>query len=328
MTPRESIEILQNNMNKIIIGQEKVVERLIICMLADGNMLLEGLPGLAKTKMVKTMSKIIDAIFSRIQFTPDLVTSDIIGIDKLYEENGVHKFRFEPGPIFGNIILADEINRAPAKVQAAMLEAMEERQVTLGGKTYRLPKLFTVIATQNPLDKDGTYQLPDAQKDRFLMHVVVSYVDMESEMKIIKLAHQQKSKEIQSANLDQKISQDMIFAAREEIKKVKMSDSIEKYIIELVFATRYPLRYSKQLEVMIDVGVSPRASLALDQCARVYAWMHGRDYVVYQDVQAIIHDVFRHRLIKHSRLNEKTNDDIVDIILEQVPLPQEANLST
>ncbi|MBD3808685.1 MAG: MoxR family ATPase [Campylobacterales bacterium] len=323
MTPRESIEILQNNMNKIIIGQEKVVERLIICMLADGNMLLEGLPGLAKTKMVKTMSKIIDVNFSRIQFTPDLVTSDIIGMDKLYEENGIHKFRFEPGPIFGNIILADEINRAPAKVQAAMLEAMEERQVTLGGKTYRLPKLFTVIATQNPLDKEGTYQLPDAQKDRFLMHVVVSYVDMESEMKIIQLAHEQKNNDVKSADIDQKISQDMIFAAREEIEKVKMSDSIEKYIIELVFATRYPLRYSKQLEVMIDVGVSPRASLALDQCARVYAWMQGRDYVTHNDVQAIVYDVFRHRLIKseHTKLSEKTNDDIVDIILEQVPLP-------
>jgi MoxR-like ATPase len=205
MTSRESIDILQNNMNKIIIGQEKVVERLIVCMLSDGNMLLEGLPGLAKTKMVKTMAKIIDAVFSRIQFTPDLTTMDIVGADKIYEENGVHKFRFEPGPIFGNIILADEINRAPAKVQAAMLEAMEERQVTVSGKTYKLPKLFTVIATQNPLDKDGTYQLPDAQKDRFLMHVIVSYVDMESELKIIELAHLQKPTDGTASTVIQKI---------------------------------------------------------------------------------------------------------------------------
>jgi MoxR-like ATPase len=325
MTSRESIDILQNNMNKIIIGQEKVVERLIVCMLSDGNMLLEGLPGLAKTKMVKTMAKIIDAVFSRIQFTPDLTTMDIVGADKIYEENGVHKFRFEPGPIFGNIILADEINRAPAKVQAAMLEAMEERQVTVSGKTYKLPKLFTVIATQNPLDKDGTYQLPDAQKDRFLMHVIVSYVDMESELKIIELAHLQKPTDGTASTVIQKIPQEMILAARKEIESVQMSKSVKDYIIELVFATRYPLRYSKQLAVMIDVGVSPRATLALDRCSRAYAWMQDRDHVTHKDVQAIIHDVFRHRLIKseHTRLSEKTNDDIVDIILEQVPLPEE-----
>jgi len=327
MTPRESIAILQNNMNKIIIGQEHVVERLIIGVLADGNMLIEGLPGLAKTKMVKTMAKIIDANFSRIQFTPDLLTSDIIGIEKMYEENGSRKFRFEPGPIFGNIILADEINRAPAKVQAAMLEAMEERQVTVSGKTYKLPKLFTVIATQNPLETEGTYKLPDAQRDRFLMHVQISYVTIESELKIVEQAHKEKNIADHPAYMDEKIAQDMIFAARDEIEKVKMSEGIEKYIIELVFATRYPLRYSKQLDIMIDVGVSPRASLALDQCSRVYAWMQGRDYVTFKDVQAIIHDVFRHRLIKseHTRLNEKTNDDIVDIILEQVPLPPEEN---
>ncbi|MGW8168669.1 MAG: AAA family ATPase [Sulfurovaceae bacterium] len=327
MTPRESIGILQNNMNKIIIGQEMVVERLIIGMLADGNILVEGLPGLAKTKMVKTMAKIIDANFSRIQFTPDLVTSDIIGVEKMYEENGSHKFRFEPGPIFGNIILADEINRAPAKVQSAMLEAMEERQVTLSGKTYKLPKLFTVIATQNPLETEGTYKLPDAQRDRFLMHVKISYVNMESELEIVRQSHEEKSKDKHPAYMDERISQDMIFAARDEIEKVKMSDAVQKYVIELVFATRYPLRYSKQLDIMIDVGVSPRASLALDQCSRVYAWMHGRDYTTYKDVQAVIHDVFRHRLVKseHTRLNEKTNDDIVDIILEQVPLPPEEN---
>ncbi|DAB41292.1 MAG TPA: AAA family ATPase [Sulfurovum sp. UBA12169] len=323
MTARQSIEILQQKMNEAIIGQERIVERFIIGLLADGNILVEGLPGLAKTKTVRTMAEIIDSKFSRIQFTPDLVPSDIIGVENMYEENGAHKFRFEPGPIFGNIILADEINRAPAKVQSAMLEAMEERQVTVAGKTYKLPKLFIVMATQNPLEEEGTYRLPEAQKDRFLMHVNISYVDMESEFKIIQQAHERKNaNKLLEANKE-KIPQEMIFAARDEIEKVKMSDDIERYIVELVFATRYPLRYSKQLDIMIDVGVSPRASLALDQCTRVIAWMRGRDYTTVEDVQAVIHDVFRHRLIKsgNSSFDDNSNDDIIDIILKQVPLP-------
>lgn len=326
MTARDAIGILQQRMNEEIIGQERIVERFIIGLLADGNILVEGLPGLAKTKTVRTMAEIIDSKFSRIQFTPDLVPSDILGSEKLYEENGMRTFRFEPGPIFGNIILADEINRAPAKVQSAMLEAMEERQVTVAGRTYRLPKLFIVMATQNPLDEEGTYRLPEAQKDRFLMHVNISYVDMESEFKMIQQAHQKKSADraLQANKNAEKISQEMIFAAREEIEKVKISDEIERYIVELVFATRYPLRYSKQLSIMIDVGVSPRATLALDQCARVIAWMKGREYVTVKDVQSVIHDVFRHRLIKssNSTFNENSNDDIVDIILQQVPAPE------
>jgi len=321
MTARESIEILQDRMNKSIIGQEHIVERFIMGLLADGNLLVEGLPGLAKTRAVHSMADVIDATFSRIQFTPDLLPLDVTGEERVYEENGKRIFRFHKGPIFGNIILADEINRAPAKVQSSMLEAMEERQVTVAGQTFKLPKLFIVMATQNPIEQEGTYPLSEAQKDRFLMHVKITYGNMESELKIIRMVQEEKHKE---KSPKEKISQEMIFAARDEIAQVKLSDEVGRYIVELVFATRYPLRYSKQLSIMIDVGISPRGSLALSQCAGVHAWMRGRSQVTAEDVQAVIHDVFRHRLIKseHTRFSGIHNDEIIDIILQQVPLPK------
>ncbi len=321
MTARESIKILLERMNKAIIGQEHIVERFIMGLLADGNLLVEGLPGLAKTRAVRSMADVIDAKFSRIQFTPDLLPSDVTGEERVYEENGKRIFRFHKGPIFGNIILADEINRAPAKVQSAMLEAMEERQVTVAGQTFKLPKLFIVMATQNPIEQEGTYPLSEAQKDRFLMHVKITYGDMESELKIIRMVQEEKHKEKAPK---EKISQEMIFAARDEIAQVKLSDEVGRYIVELVYATRYPLRYSKQLEIMIDVGVSPRGSLALSQCAQVHAWLRGRSQVTVEDVQAVIHDVFRHRLIKseHTSFSGIHNDEIIDIILQQVPLPK------
>ncbi|SFV51713.1 MoxR-like ATPase in aerotolerance operon [hydrothermal vent metagenome] len=322
MKAYDLIKLLQERMNESIIGQENIVERLIMALLADGNMLLEGLPGLAKTRAVRAMSKIINSDFRRIQFTPDLTSADVTGSEKMYEENGEYKFRFEEGPIFGNIILADEINRAPAKVQAVMLEAMEERQVTVAGKAYELPKLFIVLATQNPIEQEGTYPLPEAQKDRFLMHVKITYADMESELKMIRLVREERDNLSRVVD-NRRIPKEAIFAARREIAKVKMSEEIERYIIALVYSTRFPLRYSKQLNIFIEVGVSPRATLALEQCSRVYAWLHGRDEVVVDDVKAIIHDVFRHRLVMSSsaELNEKTNDDIIDLILEQVPAP-------
>ena len=321
MTARESIKILLERMNEEIIGQEHIVERFVMGLLADGNLIVEGLPGLAKTRAVRSMADVIDAKFSRIQFTPDLLPLDVTGQELIYEENGKHIFRFHEGPIFGNIILADEINRAPAKVQSAMLEAMEERQVTVAGQTHKLPKLFMVMATQNPIEQEGTYPLSEAQKDRFLMHVEITYVNMESEFKMIKMVQEEKRKEKQQKA---KISQEMIFAARDEVAQVELSDEIGHYIVELVFSTRYPLRYSKQLEVMIDVGVSPRGSLALTQCAQVHAWMRGRAEVTVEDVQAVIHDVFRHRLIisKHSRFNNVQIDEVVDILLKQVQLPK------
>ena len=321
MTPFESIQILQKRMNAYIIGQENIVERLIIGLLANGNLLVEGLPGLAKTRAVRAMSDAIESEFSRIQFTPDLLPSDVTGSENMYEENGEYKFRFEEGPIFGNIILADEINRAPAKVQAAMLEAMEERQVTVAGKTHKLPKLFIVMATQNPVEQEGTYPLPEAQKDRFLMHVNITYPDKASEIEIIRLVRGERSgvKEDEP----EKISQEMIFDARKEISLVKSSETIEQYIVDLVFATRYPEKYDETLASYIDVGVSPRASLALDQCSRVYAWMQERDYTTPEDVRAVVHDIFRHRITAsyEAQSERVSNDDIIDTILGLVVLP-------
>ncbi len=320
MTAREAINVLEDRMNEAIIGQEHIVERFIMGLLADGNVLVEGLPGLAKTRAVHAMSDAIDATFSRIQFTPDLLPLDVTGEERLYEEEGKRSFRFHKGPIFGNILLADEINRAPAKVQSSMLEAMEERQVTVAGKTHKLPKLFIVMATQNPIEQEGTYPLSEAQKDRFLMHVKITYGSMESELKMIRMVQEEKHTLKVHKN---KISQEIIFAARDEVAKVKLSDEMGRYIVNLIYATRYPARYSKQLAIMIDVGISPRGSLALTQCAQVHAWMKGRKEVTADDVQAIIHDVFRHRLVKseHTRFSGIENDEIIDIIVKQVKAP-------
>ncbi len=321
MTPRESIKILLDSMNEAIIGQEHIVNRFVMGLLADGNILVEGLPGLAKTRAVHSMADAIDAIFSRIQFTPDLSPADVMGSERIYEEDGKKIYRLNKGPIFGNIILADEINRAPARVQSAMLEAMAEHQVTIAGQTFKLPKLFIVLATQNPIEQEGTYPLSEAQKDRFFMHVKIDYVTMDSEYKMIQMVQNEKHHtKVQKERIPQK----MIFAARDEVAKVKISEKLGKYIVELVFATRYPMRYSKQLDVMIDVGVSPRGSLALTQCTQVYAWMMGRDEVTVQDVHSVIHDVFRHRIIKseHTRFSGIQNDEIIDIIVKTVPLPE------
>ena len=322
MTPYESIQILQKRMNASIIGQENIVERLIIGLLANGNLLVEGLPGLAKTRAVRAMAKSIDSKFSRIQFTPDLLPSDVTGSENMYEDNGEYKFRFEEGPIFGNIILADEINRAPAKVQAAMLEAMEERQVTVAGKTHELPKLFIVMATQNPVEQEGTYPLPEAQKDRFLMHVNITYPDTQAEIDVIRLVRGEKSGKTEKS-IEDEISQEMIFAARDEIADVQSSQTVEQYIVDLVFATRYPEKYDEKLASLIDIGVSPRASLGLDQCSRVYAWMQGRDFTTPEDVRAVIHDVFRHRITQSYEAQSEriSNDEITDMILQLVALP-------
>ena len=322
MTPYESIQILQQKMNAAIIGQENIVERLIIGLLANGNLLVEGLPGLAKTRAVRAMAKSIDSKFSRIQFTPDLLPSDVTGSENMYEDGGEYKFRFEEGPIFGNIVLADEINRAPAKVQAAMLEAMEERQVTVAGTTHKLPKLFIVMATQNPVEQEGTYPLPEAQKDRFLMHVNITYPDAQAEIDVIRLVRGEKSGSVKETE-GEEISQELIFAARDEIANVKSTQTVEQYIVDLVFATRYPEKYDEKLAALIDIGVSPRASLGLDQCSRVYAWMQGRDYTTPEDVRAVVHDVFRHRITQSYEAQSEriSNDDIIDMVLQLVALP-------
>ncbi|NOR56815.1 MAG: AAA domain-containing protein [Sulfurovum sp.] len=325
MTARAAIDLLRERMNEVIIGQEHVIDRLILGLLADGNVLVEGLPGLAKTQSVKALARNIESKFSRIQFTPDLSPTEVLGSERLLESDGKSSYKFFPGPIFGNIVLADEINRAPSQVQAAMLEAMEERQVTIVGKTYKLPELFMVMATQNPIEEEGTFPLSEAQKDRFLMHVKIDYVNMPSEFKMMKMAEEQRYNKPQEQS---KISQALIFAARKEASSVTLSDDLGKYIVELVFVTRYPLRYSHQLEVIIERGVSPRATLALSHCAQIHAWLEGRDAVTVHDIHAIVHDVFRHRitLTEHALFNHKTNDEVIDLVLGLVKVPSPSDI--
>jgi len=306
-------------MSSSIIGQQDVIENLLIALLANGNILMEGLPGLAKTRAVKALAKNMEADFSRIQFTPDLLPSDITGSEVLYTEGGQPTFRFEAGPIFANIVLADEINRAPAKVQAALLEAMEERQVTVSGSTHKMPDLFMVMATQNPIEQEGTYPLPEAQMDRFLMHVYIDYPDEASEGEIIRLVRSEEGQG-SGGQSEPPIPQQAVFAARAEIHRVGVSQAIEDYIVDLVFATRYPERHDEELARWIHVGASPRGGLALDRCARVHAWLAGRDHVLPDDVRAVCHCALRHRL----KLSYDANADgvsaneVIDRILQLV----------
>jgi MoxR-like ATPase len=272
----------------------------LIGLLANGNLLVEGLPGLAKTRAIKKLSTFLDAGLSRIQFTPDLLPSDITGSEIYYTADGKGEFRFQSGPIFNNLVLADEINRAPAKVQAALLEAMEERQVTVAGTTHTLPRLFLVMATQNPIEQEGTYPLPEAQLDRFLMHVYVDYPEEKSERDIMLLVRGEEvdaGDSVPKKDIQNRISQDVIFTARQEIHSVQMADAVEQYIVSLVEATRYPERYDKDLRKWIQIGASPRGPIGLDKCSRTYAWLKGRDYVRPDDVQAVVHDVLRHRML-------------------------------
>jgi len=324
----EQVQALKARMQDSIIGQETVVERLIIGLLANGNLLVEGLPGLAKTRAIKALANNLEADFSRIQFTPDLLPSDVTGTEVYYQADGKGEFRFEAGPIFANIVLGDEINRAPAKVQAAMLEAMEERQVTVAGTTHKMPPLFMVMATQNPVEQEGTYPLPEAQMDRFLMHVNIEYPPVEDEVLIIDLVRREESaanteRNSQPPQEQQRISQDAIFAAREEIAKVQVSAPLQRYMADLVYATRTPEKYSEDLARWIDVGGSPRASLALDKCSRTLAWLNQRDYVDPEDIRSIVHDCLRHRLmLSYEAQGEGIRaDQVIDALVEQVALP-------
>jgi MoxR-like ATPase len=321
---RDSLLELQKNIGQTVLGQEAMIERLLIGLLANGNLLVEGLPGLAKTRAIKKLAKFLDAGLSRIQFTPDLLPSDITGSEIYYSSEGKSEFRFQQGPVFNNLVLADEINRAPAKVQAALLEAMEERQVTVAGKTHVLPKLFLVMATQNPIEQEGTYPLPEAQLDRFLMHVYVDYPKESSERDIMLLVRGEESETAKpDANADvkeQRLSQDVIFAAREEIHVVHMAPAVEQYVVALIEATRYPERYNKELRKWIQIGASPRGTIGLDKCSRTYAWLKGRDFVRPDDVQAVVHDVLRHRiLLSYDAQAEGIKpDQVIDKIVELV----------
>ena len=321
VTPRDSILTLQERMGQSIIGQEHIVERLLIGLLSNGNLLVEGLPGLAKTRAVKSLSKYMDADLSRIQFTPDLLPSDVTGTEMYFQEGGKGSFKFQPGPIFSDIVLADEINRAPAKVQATLLEAMEERQVTVAGTTHKLPPLFLVMATQNPIEQEGTYPLPEAQMDRFLMHVLITYPDSDSERLIVRLVRGEESgAEKSSKDEADPIPKQVIFDARKEIHQIHVSESIERYIVDLVHATRSPESYSEELRSWIQVGASPRGAIGLDKCSRAYAWLHGKDHVTPDDVRAIAHDVLRHRVTLSYEANAKgvTAHQVVSEVVKQV----------
>jgi MoxR-like ATPase len=315
MTPREQIQEIQRRVNQSVIGQERVVERLIIALLANGNVLVEGLPGLAKTRAIKSLSQALESEFSRIQFTPDLLPSDVTG-GEIYRDG---KFEFRRGPVFGNLVLADEINRAPAKVQSALLEAMEERQVTVAGTRYKLPGLFMVLATQNPIEQEGTYPLPEAQMDRFLMHIRIDYPSDGDEAKVLRLVRGEQAQDHKEER-PSPIPQQAIFAARREIDAVASVEAIESYIVALIAATRRPADFDGKLKDWITIGASPRGSLALDRCSRTHAWLHGRDHVLPTDVQAVAHDCLRHRvsLSYEASAEGVTKDKVIDEIVARV----------
>jgi len=315
-TLHASILEISEALNSAIIGQQSVVERLMIALLANGNVLMEGLPGTAKTRSIKTLSQLIESDFSRVQFTPDLLPSDVTGSEIYREQTG--DFDFQAGPIFGNLVLADEINRAPAKVQAALLEAMEERQVTVAGKTHKLPDLFLVMATQNPIEQEGTYPLPEAQMDRFLLFISVDYPVAENELSILRLVRSESA-----GNEDgppAPVTQETIFQARREVQAVHVAEPVEKYIVDLVIATRNPESYDEELGRWIQVGASPRATIALDAAARARAWLHGQDFVSPADVQAVAPACLAHRvhLSYEAEAEGKSREDIVDAILGRV----------
>ena len=311
------IRELQSRMEQSIIGQRKVVERILIVLLADGNLLLEGLPGLAKTRAIKSLASALDCQLSRIQFTPDLLPSDVTGTEIYQPEKKEDPFVFQPGPIFANLILADEINRSPAKVQAALLEAMEERQVSVAGTTHKMEKLFMVMATQNPVEQEGTYPLPEAQMDRFLMKVLMDYPDNESEKKVIQLVREESKGKKENGR---PIPQEAIFQAREAIKNITVSEAAEQYIVDITNCTRYPGKYNEDLARWVSFGASPRGSIALDKSARVKAWLEGRDYITPDDVRYVVHDVLRHRLILSYEANAAgiSPDQVVDEVIKHV----------
>lgn len=319
MRPFDAVQHLKKQLCRQVLGQDLVIERVLISLLCDGNLLVEGLPGTAKTRVIKSLAQQLDASLGRIQFTPDLLPSDVTGTEVYHHEKGRDELVFQPGPLFNNLVLADEINRAPAKVQAALLESMEERQVTVAGCTHKLPQLFMVLATQNPIEQEGTYPLPEAQIDRFLMKVRMAFPNDDAEREIMHLMRQEEGG---SGHVVETISQQKIFAAREQISQIYMSSAIDDYIIALIMTSRKPSRYSEELANQIEVGASSRASIALDRCSRAHAWLQGRDYVEPDDVRAVVTDVLRHRLILsyEAQANNVDADQVIAKLVSLVPV--------
>ncbi|WP_193215023.1 AAA family ATPase [Luteolibacter marinus] len=316
MTPREAILGISDAMNAAVIGQEEVVERILVALLANGHLLMEGLPGVAKTRSIKTLSTLIRSDFSRVQFTPDLLPGDVTGSEIYREQTG--SFDFQPGPIFGNLVLADEINRAPAKVQAALLEAMEERQVTVTGSTHKLPELFLVLATQNPIEQEGTYPLPEAQMDRFLLYVHVPYPPAENEAAILRLVRGEKAGTAAAA--PEPVPQELIFTARREVNGIHVAAAAEQYMVDLVVATRSPEKLGGDLAKWIRLGASPRGTLALDAAARAHAWLRGQDFVSPDNIRAVAPACLAHRihLSYEAEAAGMTRSEVIDELLRQV----------
>ena len=322
MSEQASFQRLNQHVSERIIGQEALVKRLLIALLADGHLLVEGAPGLAKTTAIKTLAQGLEADFHRIQFTPDLLPADLTGTEIYRPQEG--SFTFQQGPVFHNLLLADEINRAPAKVQSALLEAMGEHQVTIGRVTYPLPELFLVMATQNPIEQEGTYPLPEAQLDRFLMHVRIGYPDLEAERRILELNRNWVSRHNgDTASNTEVIPQRTVFNARQEILALHLAPDLETYILQLIMASRDPAPYGDDLAEWQRYGASPRGTIALERCARAHAWLHGRDYVSPQDIHAVAHDVLRHRVLLsfEAEADGVTADRFVDELLDRVPVP-------
>ena len=325
MTALNDLNALQASIAESVLGQDQVIRQILLGLLANGHMLLESLPGLAKTRTVKALARHLDAKMSRIQFTPDLLPSDITGAEVLHQVEGGNEIRFQPGPLFGNLILADEINRAPAKVQAALLEAMEERQITVAGNSHVLPELFIVVATQNPIEQEGTYPLPEAQMDRFLMKVLLDYPSAENESQVLRLLREEEfASSAKTAALPGfALSQEVIFAARREVSGIHVSPAIDTYLIDLINATRHPADYDADLGRWIAIGASPRGGIGLDRCARADAWLQGQDFVSPDNVRALVHPVLRHRLqLSYDAVADGvTADQVLDRLLDKVAIP-------
>jgi len=315
---------LKGHLDSLVVGQQVLLDRMLIALLCDGHLLVEGAPGLAKTRAIKVLSHSVEGDFHRLQFTPDLLPADLTGTEIYRPQDG--SFVFRKGPLFHNLILADEVNRAPAKVQSALLEAMGERQITVGSVTYPLPALFMVMATQNPIEQEGTYPLPEAQLDRFLMHVFVDYPDAEGERSILELNRGEAQRAASDADLfapPQELSQQAVMTARQEVLGLHLAEPLQDYIVQLVIATRNAERYGDDLQGVLQYGASPRATLALDRGARAHAWLAGRDYVTPVDIQSIAHDVLRHRVLLsfEAEAAGRTSDEIVDTLLARIGVP-------
>ncbi len=320
MSASETLKSLNSWLKEQIIGQEALVERLLIALIADGHILVEGAPGLAKTRAIKCLANGIEGDFHRIQFTPDLLPSDVTGTDIYRQQTST--FEFQAGPIFHNLVLTDEINRAPAKVQSALLEAMAEGQISVGKSTYKLPDLFLVMATQNPIEQEGTYPLPEAQLDRFLMHVNVGFPDFKSEKAILRLSREEANSAKQHTNEPTPVSQEALFEARQAALSLHMAESVEDYIVRLTDATRFPEKISQELGKFIEFGVSPRATISLDRCSRADAFLKGQDFVSPDNVRSVLHDVFRHRILLSFEAEAlgMTSDKVIDQLLDLVPI--------